>query len=453
MALKTQGFALSALPRAPQIPGNIGQVDVKEIYDGVRRGLDSLEAVRRAPQGMALADAQMNAATQQAPLATRGVLAETEAKEAQLPIRTSILAEQAREAEQASGPKQRILEAEASPEFLDAKLKHLLLTMNPTGVREFELLTAGLTPDEKERARRIHFGIDPRTSSAAIQYKTVVGADGRERLVAVDPRDVGAQVIGTGETFGSGVRTPAATVSAPPVVQGEVNEAGEPVVVSAGGGGNSGPSTISGPTSTPASTQALFQSPTPQEKKTQETTGAKTVEMQIEGRAKLPKALTALESLESDTKRVEAEINEAIKLAGPMTTGFASYLKAFPTEARKLEGLIKSIGSTIGFDALTDMRQNSPTGGALGNVSDYENKALQARIATLDQGMREGDLKEALTKVKEARREALVRTRNAFERDAGLYGFQPAARDASPAAPSAPPAKEMTLEERLNKYR
>lgn len=108
MAVKTQGFALSALPRAPQIPNNVGQIDVKEIYDGVRRGLESFELARRAPQSMALADAQMQAQTAQAPLGTRRVLAETEAVEAQAPLRTAVLA------------------AEASPEMQDAKRQALL---------------------------------------------------------------------------------------------------------------------------------------------------------------------------------------------------------------------------------------------------------------------------------------------------------------------------------------
>lgn len=108
MALKTQGFTLSALPRAPQVPGNIGKIDVKEVYDGVRRGLESFELARTAAPRMALADAEIAAKTAEAPLGTRGLLAETEAKEAQLPLRTSLLA------------------SEASPEMQEAKRQALL---------------------------------------------------------------------------------------------------------------------------------------------------------------------------------------------------------------------------------------------------------------------------------------------------------------------------------------
>jgi hypothetical protein len=107
-APKTQGFALSALPEAPRVPQNVGMVDMKAIQDGVRRGLETFEAVRRMPRSMILADAQMAAQTAQAPLETRGLLAQTQGIEQQTPLRTAILA------------------AEASPEMLEAKRQALL---------------------------------------------------------------------------------------------------------------------------------------------------------------------------------------------------------------------------------------------------------------------------------------------------------------------------------------
>lgn len=78
----------------------------------------------------------------------------------------------------------------------------------PAGVQEFQFLTQGLEGPDALRARRIALGLDPRASSAAIQYKEVVGADGKTRIVAVDPREVGAHVIGGGQMFGSGVPSP-----------------------------------------------------------------------------------------------------------------------------------------------------------------------------------------------------------------------------------------------------
>lgn len=73
----------------------------------------------------------------------------------------------------------------------------------PTDVRSFQMMTAGLSPEDQMRARRINLGLDGRESSAAISYQKVKGADGIERLVAVDPRQIGAQVVGDGAGYGS----------------------------------------------------------------------------------------------------------------------------------------------------------------------------------------------------------------------------------------------------------
>lgn len=73
----------------------------------------------------------------------------------------------------------------------------------PTDVRSFQMMTQGLSPEDLERARRINLGLAGRESSAAIGYQKVKGPDGIERLVAVDPRQIGAQVVGDGMGYGS----------------------------------------------------------------------------------------------------------------------------------------------------------------------------------------------------------------------------------------------------------
>lgn len=80
----------------------------------------------------------------------------------------------------------------------------------PTDVRSFQMMTKGLTPEDMERARRVQLGLDPRQSSAAIGYQKVRGPDGIERLVAVDPRQIGAQVVGEGTGYGSFAASPQA---------------------------------------------------------------------------------------------------------------------------------------------------------------------------------------------------------------------------------------------------
>jgi hypothetical protein len=79
----------------------------------------------------------------------------------------------------------------------------------PTGFREahMKLVAAGYTPGSAEYKAGMEtiVGTKARPSSAAISYEKKRGADGVERWVAFDPREVGAHVIGTGETYGSGV--------------------------------------------------------------------------------------------------------------------------------------------------------------------------------------------------------------------------------------------------------
>jgi len=73
----------------------------------------------------------------------------------------------------------------------------------PAGLAEFQALTKGLPEEDVMRARRVRLGLDPRQSSAAIGYQKITGPDGREYLVATDPRGVGATTIGGGPGFGS----------------------------------------------------------------------------------------------------------------------------------------------------------------------------------------------------------------------------------------------------------
>lgn len=55
------------------------------------------------------------------------------------------------------------------------------------------------------------------------------------------------------------------------------------------------------------------------------------------------------------------------------------------TDAGRLENYLESIGSRISISALNTMRKNSPTGGALGSVTERELKMLRDSYGTLDQ--------------------------------------------------------------------
>lgn len=70
-----------------------------------------------------------------------------------------------------------------------------------------------------------------------------------------------------------------------------------------------------------------------------------------------------------------------------LTTGMAgNFTSAIPaTPAHDVAQLLQTIRSNIGFDRLQQMRAASPTGGALGAVSDFENRQLQSTLGNLEQ--------------------------------------------------------------------
>src|SRR3990167_1263667 len=82
-----------------------------------------------------------------------------------------------------------------------------------------------------------------------------------------------------------------------------------------------------------------------------------------------------------DADRALAMIQENPRLV----TGWGALLQLPGGPARNLGALISTIRSNVGFDKLQAMREASPTGGALGQVSERELSELQATIGNLEQ--------------------------------------------------------------------
>lgn len=76
----------------------------------------------------------------------------------------------------------------------------------PNEVRTFQMMTDGLSKEDREQARRINLGLDGRASGAALKYEQVVGPDGVPRYMAFDPNAPVAQQVMTGGY--SGFSTP-----------------------------------------------------------------------------------------------------------------------------------------------------------------------------------------------------------------------------------------------------
>lgn len=72
------------------------------------------------------------------------------------------------------------------------------------------------------------------------------------------------------------------------------------------------------------------------------------------------------------------------------------------TGARDLKALLDTVKANIGFQALNEMRAQSPTGGALGQVTERELAFLQATVANLEQSQSTEQFKQNLARVRQA---------------------------------------------------
>ncbi|MDJ0512824.1 MAG: hypothetical protein QNJ62_05205 [Methyloceanibacter sp.] len=83
-----------------------------------------------------------------------------------------------------------------------------------------------------------------------------------------------------------------------------------------------------------------------------------------------------------DIRRALSLIDEgALGTTGPLNP-VARQIPA--SDADQLQGLLNTVRANVGFDRLQQMRENSPTGGALGQVSDSERAALEATMGDLE---------------------------------------------------------------------
>lgn len=110
-----------------------------------------------------------------------------------------------------------------------------------------------------------------------------------------------------------------------------------------------------------------------------------------------------------DMEDVRAELLNVIGKAGQarrksnewFATGFGADVAGefSGTNARDVQGLLDSIGGNIAFDRLARMRAESPTGGALGNVTERELSLLQSTVASLDKAQSDQQFQAAMDDV------------------------------------------------------
>ena len=102
------------------------------------------------------------------------------------------------------------------------------------------------------------------------------------------------------------------------------------------------------------------------------------------------KAIRGLGEFQAQNAIVIEDIDRALNSISGWSTGAGAALKDLPivggiTPAGQMESLLSTIQSNVGFDKLQAMREASPTGGALGSVTEKELAFLQSVFGSLRQ--------------------------------------------------------------------
>lgn len=128
-----------------------------------------------------------------------------------------------------------------------------------------------------------------------------------------------------------------------------------------------------------------------------------------------------------DIARVQKIAEESnLPIAGPI----GSVLSRVPgTNAYDVSALTQTIRANIGFDRLQQMREASPTGGALGQVSNQELSTLQAVLGNLDQSQSQQQFEYNLRRLGEIYTD-IMRKFSAYP-NAAEFGVQAPATPAS----------------------
>jgi hypothetical protein len=136
--------------------------------------------------------------------------------------------------------------------------------------------------------------------------------------------------------------------------------------------------------------------------------------------AKYPQATSALKGFEAKTGKFERDIDELIANEKGLNeiTGFLAGrtdLSAMTKEGRRALALFNTITAKGGFSELQDMRNASPTGGALGNVSNQEGKQLIDSVGALARTQDANDLRKSLITLKSDLQGSKQRVREAYD--------------------------------------
>jgi hypothetical protein len=133
--------------------------------------------------------------------------------------------------------------------------------------------------------------------------------------------------------------------------------------------------------------------------------------------AKYAVATTAIKTVEAKADKLIEDIETLRKHPGlsSITGVIGGRTPSISKEGRAAQALFDSIIARGGFQELQDMRKSSPTGGALGNVSNTEGQQLKDAFGALNRTQDASDLRKQLGRVAEDVRGSKTRIREAYD--------------------------------------
>ena len=150
----------------------------------------------------------------------------------------------------------------------------------------------------------------------------------------------------------------------------------------------------------------------------------------VEIQADLPRAYSRVRDGTRHLNDVNSMVDEALGMTSGWTTGIMSALNDVPgTPQHTLAMQIMKIEANLGFDKLQAMRDASPTGGALGQVSEMELELLKSAVANLKQSNTEEEFRRNLELVKEHNERLWTSVQDDFRIMYGVEYFDPNATE------------------------
>jgi hypothetical protein len=158
--------------------------------------------------------------------------------------------------------------------------------------------------------------------------------------------------------------------------------------------------------------------------------------------SKFPQATQAVNTFEAKTSELEKDLIALKNHPGlsSITGLVAGRAPGVTAQGRAAEALYDKIMARGGFKELQDMRAASPTGGALGNISNQEGTQLRAAFAAIDRKQDAKDVQAAIDIALGDLQASKGRIREAYDMTYEYKGMPASGGGGAPTPPPAPSA-------------